>query len=154
MIIWRGWGVLAIVYIALCAALLGGLLGASILQSSTAAGALAGLGIFIGGALATVHGWYLNVIRPRKRADQWEAAERPRLEDAADRGALVVGNTQPRSPEEAAQMIESVLADGRRTIGGHGPHSVFWIPMEVIGILGMVAGVIVAVVNIISGLTA
>lgn len=144
MIIWRGWGGLAIVYIGACAALLGGLLGASILQSSTAAGPLAGLGILIGGAITAVHGWYLNVLLPRKRAEQWEAAERPRLEDAADRGVLVVGNTLPSSPEEAAQMIESVIADGRRAIGRHGPHSVFWIPMEVIGILAMVGGIVLA----------
>ncbi|WP_345081928.1 hypothetical protein [Brachybacterium paraconglomeratum] len=152
MIIWRGWGVLAVVYIALCAAFLGGLIGASVLQSSAAAGPLAGLGIMIGGALAAVHGWYLNVHGPRKRADQWEEAERPRLEDAADRGLLVVGNTQPSSPEEAAQMIESVITDGRRAIGRHGPHSVFWIPMEIIGILAIVGGAILAAATLFSAI--
>lgn len=154
MIIWRGWGGLAVVYIGLCAALLGGLLGASILQSSAAAAPLAGLGILIGGALTAAHGWSLNVLRPRKRADQWEEVERPRLESAADRGVLVVGNTQPSSPEEAAQMIESVIADGRRTIGRHGPHSVFWIPMEIIGILAMVGGLVLAAATLVSALTA
>lgn len=153
MIIWRGWGFLAVVYIGLCAAFFGGLIGASLLQSSTAAGPLAGLGILLGGALTALHGWYLNVLRPRTRADQWEEAERPRLEDAADRGALVVGNTRPSSPEEAAQMIESVIADGRRTLGRHGPHSVFWIPMEVIGILAMVGGVILAGATLVGALT-
>lgn len=144
MIIWRGWGFLAIVYIALGAALLGGLIGASLLQSSTAAGPLAGVGILIGGALTAVHGWYLNVLRPRRRADEWEQAERPRLEAAADQGTLVVANVQTRSPEEAADMIEAVLTDGRRAIGRHGPHSVFWIPMEIIGILAIVGGLVLA----------
>lgn len=51
-------------------------------------------------------------------------------------------------------MIEQHLADGRRVIGRHGPHSVFWIPMEVIGIIAVVGGVLLAVSTGIGALTA
>ncbi|HIY24370.1 MAG TPA: hypothetical protein H9837_08715 [Candidatus Brachybacterium merdigallinarum] len=152
MIIWRGWGVLAFVYIAVLAMLLGGALGAGALQSSAAAGPLAGLGIILGGVLTALHGYYLNIMGPKKRAAQWEEAERPRLESAAASGNLVVGNVQPSSRAEADQMIESVLADGRRVIGKHGPHSLFWIPMEAVGILAIIGGLAVVVITTIGAL--
>ncbi|MGO1284829.1 MAG: hypothetical protein ACTHWF_12360 [Brachybacterium sp.] len=139
MIIWRGWGFLAVVYIALCAGLLGGALGSAIAVDG-AGGALAGFGVMIGGALTAVHGWYLNIVRPKAKATEWELAERPRLEAAADQGSLVVDSVQPRDRAEAEAMIDSVIADGRRVIGRHGPHSVFWIPMEIIGILALIVG--------------
>ena len=94
----------------------------------------------IGGALTAVHGWYLNIVRPKAKATEWELAERPRLEAAADQGSLVVDSVQPRDRAEAEAMIDSVIADGRRVIGRHGPHSVFWIPMEIIGILALIVG--------------
>lgn len=153
MIIWRGWGGLAVLYIGLCAGLLGGLIGTSV-DVEGAPGALAGLGIVIGGLLTAVHGWYLNLVRPKQWATEWELTERPRLEAAAEQGALVVGNVQPRSWEEAESMIDSVIADGRRAIGKHGPHSVFWIPMEIIGILAVIGGLFLAGTTLVSALTA
>lgn len=154
MIIWRGWGLLAVLYIALCAALLGGLLGASVLQSSAAAGPLAGIGIAIGGALATAHGWYLNIIGPRKRSLAWAEVEKRRLTRAADEGTLVIGNVRPSSREEAHALVDQVLENGKRQIGRHGPHSVFWIPMEVIAILAIAGGVVLAVATGIVALSA
>jgi hypothetical protein len=141
------------VYIAACAALLGGALGAT-LPVPEAAPVLAGVGITIGGALAAVHGWYVNIARPRARAVQWERVERPRLEQAAAEGLLVVDSVRPRSPQEAHAMVEHRLAEGRRVIGRHGPHSVFWIPMEVIGLLAVVGGILLAAVTAIGALTA
>lgn len=101
-----------------------------------------------------VHGWYLNLVRPKRKATEWELAERPRLEAAADQGSLVVGNVQPRDHDEAEAMIDSIIEDGRRVIGKHGPHSVFWIPMEVIGIIAVIIGAVVFVINLIGALTA
>lgn len=57
-----------------------------------------------------------------------------------DQGTLVVDNVQPSSREQAQEMIESVLEQGRRRIKGGAKHSVFWIPMEIIGILAMAFG--------------
>lgn len=153
MIIWRGWGFLAVVYIVICVSLLAGVIGTS-LEIEGAPGMLAGVGLVIGGALAAVHGWYLNIIRPRRRATEWELAERPRLEAAADQGTLVVGNVQPRTHDEAEEMIDGVIENGRRVIGQHGPHSVFWIPMEIIGILAAVIGVGVFGFNLFSSVLA
>lgn len=153
MIIWRGGGILAVVYVGLSAALLGGALGA-VLPSPGAAPVLAGMGIVVGGALTILHGWYLNIARPRARAVRWEGAERPRLQQAAADGVLVVDSVQPRSREEADAMIEQHLAEGRRVIGRHGPHSMFWIPMEVVGILAVVGGLVLAVSTGIGALTA
>lgn len=154
MVIWRGWGVLAFIYVAGFAALLGGLLGASLLQSSAAAAPLAGIGIALGGALAAAHGWYLNIIDPRKRAQAWADAEEPRLALAAEEGTLVVGSVRPSSREEAHALVEQVLADGKRQIGRHGPHSLFFIPMEAVGIIAIVGGLVVAVVTAVGALSA
>lgn len=153
MIIWRGWGFLAVVYIGLCVGLLAGAIGTS-LPYEGAPGVLVGVALVIGGAATAVHGWYLNLVRPKRKATEWELAERPRLEAAADQGSLVVGNVQPRDRDEAEAMIDSVIEDGRRVIGKHGPHSVFWIPMEVIGIIAAIIGAVVFVINLIGALTA
>ena len=51
-------------------------------------------------------------------------------------------------------MIEAVLTDGRRAIGRHGPHSVFWIPMEIIGILAIVGGLVLAGATLAGALVA
>lgn len=146
MIIWRGWGFLAVVYIAGCAGLLGGALGAAI-PIDGAGGVLAGVGMMIGGMLTAAHGWYLNDVRPKRKATEWELVERPRLEAAAEQGTLAVGNVQPRTPDESESMIDSVIENGRRVIGRHGPHSVFWIPMEVIGIIAVIGGLFLGGVN-------
>lgn len=144
MVIWKGWGILAVVYIALCGGLLGGAVG-SMVVSEQAIPVTAGLGFMLGGALTALHGWYLNIVRPRGKAAEWERIERPRLEDAAAQGTLVVDNVQPRDRAEADAMIDGVIDRGRAVIGRHGPHSVFWIPMEVIGLLAVVGGLILAV---------
>ena len=112
------------------------------------------MGIMIGGALTAVHGWHLNVNLPKRRADQWEATERSRLESAADAGVLVIDHIQPRSLEEAAQMIERVIEDGRRVVGKHEPHSVFWIPMEIVGIPAAIVGLILTGTTLVGALTA
>ena len=152
VIVWRGWGGLAVVYIGLGVGLLGGLLGSALLELPSV-GPFVGLGLLIGGAGTAVHGWYLNVIRPRKKAAEWAEVERPRLEVAADQGSLAFDNVRPSSREEAGQLIDQAIEQGRRRIGQHGPHSVFWIPMEIIGILAMIIGLIVAVVTSIGALT-
>ena len=144
MVIWKGWGILAVVYIALCAGLLGGAAGGA-LVGEQAVPVTVGMGFVLGGALTTLHGWHLNIARPRAKAADWEAVERPRLVAAAARGALVVDNVQPRDRAEADAMIEDVVARGRTVIGRHGPHSMFWIPMEVIGLLAVAGGLLLAV---------
>lgn len=149
MIIWRGWGFLAVVYMGVLAALLGGLLGAAVLQQPDLTGALAGVGISLGGVLTYIQGRHLNATLPKQRAEEWAAGERPRLEAAADQGRLVVGNVAPRSREEAQAMVEDVLARGRAQIGAHGQHSVFWIPMEAVGILGIVGGLVLVLATLV-----
>ena len=49
---------------------------------------------------------------------------------------------------------ETILTDGRRAIGRHGPHSVFWIPMEIIGILAIVGGLVLAGATLAGALVA
>lgn len=142
MIIWKGWGILAVVYIGAMLALLGGVIGTAVLESATATSVLIPLGLLLGGVMTAAHGWYLNNTRPARRADAWAEAERPRLQQAVDQGTLVVDNVRPASREQAQEMMESVLERGRRSIKGGPKHSVFWIPMEIIGIIAMGAGLI------------
>ncbi|MGO1392817.1 hypothetical protein [Agrococcus casei] len=134
MIIWRGWGILAFIY-TLVGLAIGAAIGNAASTDNDSTLMFMGLGGIVGAAGGFAHGWYLNVISPRKKAEAWEAAERPRLQQVAQSGQLVYRNTQPTSAAEADQMIESIIADGRGQFKRAGYHSVFWVPMQWISIV-------------------
>ena len=140
MIIWRGWGILAFIY-TLVGLALGAALGSAVSTGSDSTLMFMGLGGLIGAAGGFAHGWYLNVVSPRKKAEAWEVAERPRLQEAAQSGRLVYRNTQPSTAAEADQMIEAIIADGRGQFKRMGYHSIFWVPMQWISIVFAVISV-------------
>ena len=100
MIIWRGWGILAFIY-TLVGLAIGAAIGNAASTDNDSTLMFMGLGGIVGAAGGFAHGWYLNVISPRKKAEAWEAAERPRLQQVAQSGQLVYRNTQPTSAAEA-----------------------------------------------------
>lgn len=150
MIIWKGWGLLGALYIILSVALTAGLIGS--MAPPQAIPFLLGLGLLLGGAATAVHGWFLNVRGPKRRFAEWEAQERPRLEAAADTGRITLDHVQPRSREEAQQMVETIIERGRAQFArGGSHHTLFFIPMEIIGLLAM-GGSVVALIAGILGL--
>lgn len=151
MIIWRGWGFLTVVYVALGAALLGGFVGASLLGSSSAAGVLAGVGIMIGGLLGALHGWYLNTLAPRRRAEEWALAETLRLEAAARNGTLAIDNVRLTSVDDALDQVDVLVERRKAAIARGGRNTVFFVPMEIVGILAIVGGLVLTVAMLVTG---
>jgi hypothetical protein len=112
MIIWRGWGILTVVF------LFGGLLAAQLIVDAVAGGGTysansavyGGAGVGIGGVVTYLVGqWLENRNSPRRLVD-------------------------PASGEEV--MIES-------------RNDLFWIPMRIWGLIGVIGGVLVAVAGAI-----
>lgn len=144
MIVWRGWGVLVFIYAGLGGA------GLAALGSAMGAGTgvFFGLGVILGAALGFVHGWYLNVISPRKKYEAWAEQERPRLQAAAEQGRLAYNNTTPATAAEADQMIEAIIADGQAQFKRLGHHSLFFIPMQWAAVVAAIIGVIVLITSL------
>lgn len=140
MIIWRGWGILSVLYIGGLIGVLVGGIGASVLKFEGAMPLMGGLALLIGGAITTLHGWYVNITAPRSRATAWALEAEPKMQAAAEAGAFAIDGVMPRSREEADSMIDAEVARGQALIGRHGPHSLFFIPMEAIGMLAMASG--------------
>lgn len=146
MIIWRGWGILAFIY-TLLGALVGTWIGTAI-ASDTAVFVFVGLGGILGAAGGFAHGWYLNVVAPQKKAEEWEAQERVRLRQVAESGRLVYNNVAPQTAAEADQMIEAIIMQGRAQFKRLGYHSVFWIPMQWFAVVLAVICVMLVVLGI------
>jgi hypothetical protein len=140
MIIWRGWGILSVLYIGGLIALLAGGVGAGVLGFEGAVPLMMGVAMLLGGAITALHGWYVNITAPRSRATAWALETEPKMYAAAEAGAFAINGIMPRSREEADEMIQGEIARGQAVIGRHGPHSLFFIPMEILGIVAMVGG--------------
>lgn len=136
MIIWRGWGILAVLY-----ALAGGGIG----------GAIAGpFGVAVGLLAAAVGTWftgqYFNQQRPRKNLADWKSARSQQLDHLVGAGqfSLGPGQPQPRSMDEARWQADELLAAEERSAsqGLLNRHSVFWIPMQYLAFVIAVGAVI------------
>lgn len=140
MIIWRGWGILAFLFVA--AAIGGGLaissavgLGESLLLSGI---------LLIGAGVGT---WFLgNFLNVKKADEKVEAYIQQRgaeIHTMGRAGAFTdqQGNRLP--PEQAYQAAEAMIAGERQKAASafRNRHSLFWIPMQYLGIAMAVGGV-------------
>ena len=90
MIIWRGWGIAGLFLIVGGIALVAGLSGHN--SSNTPAGVAAvGAGMLLGGAACAALGYWLNVVRPRNKADEYLEGVRRELWQRVRAGAFRVG---------------------------------------------------------------
>ncbi|HIY66693.1 MAG TPA: hypothetical protein H9830_10510 [Candidatus Agrococcus pullicola] len=147
MIVWRGWGVLVFIYAGVGAIALGAL-GGLMFPAGGATTIFVGFGIIIGAALGFLHGWYLNVLSPRKKYEAWALQERPRLQEAAEGGRLAYRNVTPTTAAESDQMIEAIIADGQAEFKRMGYHSLFFIPMQWAAVVAALIGVVLIVLGI------
>ena len=152
MIIWRGWGILAFLAVGLgvgIGALLGSLFG--IPSSAGKYTALIGIGFVVGGIASFLFGQWVNVQRPEQRKDEVMAEQRQRIEQLLAEQRFHAGPEfpWPSSIAEARAQADFVL--GRleaRLTEARNQHTLFFIPMQYIGVLLAVGGIVLFLLNI------
>ena len=150
MIIWKGWGVLAVLYTFLCVILAGGI---SALMGDSHEGVVVGIGVMLSAVPTWFTGRALNVTGPKKKVDEWARARRAQLDDLVRTGqfSLGPGQPQPQSMQEAQAMSDHLFQmelEERSRIRGQ--HSLFWVPMEYIAYIQAAGGVLVAIMGLVT----
>ena len=152
MIIWRGWGIVGFFLIIGGVALTMGLSGHN--SSDTPAGVVAaGAGLLLGGAACAAFGYWLNVTRPRSKADEYLEGLRQELWQRVRAGAFQVeaGAPAPRDEAEATQQVEHIVAQQRPMIERRlrNRNSLFFIPLQWLGGAVAVGGVVLALMGLL-----
>ena len=145
MIIWRGFGFLAVILGAL-GALLGTGLGS--LAGDSGNVTLIGVGLALGGVATFALGWWLNVMNPAKKTQTWIAQRNAELQQAVDAGRFQPSpGIVPSSLQEAQAQKEALLAQESAHVTKRlrNIHTLFWIPMQWIGVVILVIGIGVAI---------
>ena len=145
MIIWRGWGIVGFFLIIGGVALTMGLSGHN--SSGTPAGVVAaGAGLLLGGAACAAFGYWLNVTRPRSKADEYLEGLRQELWQRVRAGAFQVeaGAPAPRDEAEATQQVEHLVAQQSQDVrrGLRNRNTLFFIPIHWLGALAVIGGVV------------
>ena len=149
MIIWRGWGIVGFFLI----------LGSIILTTSvgsigtnTPAGIIStGAGMLLGGAACAVFGYWLNVLRPRQKADEYLQGLRQDLWQRMREGTFQIpaGAPAPRDEAEASQQIERIVAqqspEVRRRLRNR--NTLFFIPLQWLGSMVVVGGIVLMILG-------
>ena len=150
MIIWRGWGIAGLFLIVGGIALVAGLSGHN--SSNTPAGVAAvGAGMLLGGAACAALGYWLNVVRPRNKADEYLEGVRRELWQRVRAGAfqVAVGAPAPRDEAEASQQIERIVAqqspEVRRRLRNR--NTLFFIPLQWLGSVVVLGGVVLMILG-------
>lgn len=144
VIIWRGLGFLAIILAAL-GALLGTGLGS--LAGDSGNQALIGVGLAIGGVATFALGWWLNVMNPAKKTQTWIAQRDAELQHAVDSGRFQASpGVVPASLEQAQAQKTALLEheSAHVTKRLRNIHTLFWVPMQWVGVGIVILGVVVA----------
>lgn len=150
MILWRGWGILGFLII-LAVGGISASIGSSVAPETSSLVWLGG-GFVLGGAGAAALGWYMNIARPGRKAEEWKAQRGSELQQLVQTGQFQLGPgiAQPASLAQAQQQSDQLLAGEvehvRKNLRGR--HTVWFIPMEWLGVVGVVVGVILVVVGL------
>lgn len=147
MIIWRGFGFLAVILGAL-GFLAGTGLSSLVSSDGELNGAMVGLGLLLAGAATFALGWYLNVINPAKKAQTWVEQRRAELNHAVASGRFQASpGVVPASLAEAQLQADMMLDQESTAVTRRlsNIHTLFWIPMQWWGLVLALVGVVVAV---------
>jgi len=168
MIIWRGWGIVGFLLI------LGGDIlitsGSGHIGTNTPAGMIAmGAGFALGGAACAVFGYWLNVLRPRQKAEEYLQGLRQDLWQRMREGTFQVpagapahsepagapahsdsaGAPAPRDEAEASQQIERIVAqqspEVRRRLRNR--NTLFFIPLQWLGSMVVIGGIVLMILG-------
>ncbi len=148
MIIWRGFGFVAVVLVALAALAVTGINSAA--GSPLPGYVAAGLGISIGGILTAAFGWWFNMENPKRKASEWAQQRRAELEHAVQTGTFQIRPGIPASSREEAETVsEQMLASESASVAKRlkNIHTLFFIPVQFIGVIAIVLGIVVAAVG-------
>lgn len=146
MIIWRGLGFLAFV-IAVVGAIAGVGVGTAV-TGDDPPGVYPGLGLLLAGAGTFALGWWLNVTRPAEKAKQWVEQRGAQLQQLVATGQFqAVPGMAPASPEQAHHQAQQMLAQESEVVTKRlrNVHTLFWIPMQWVGVAVVVIGLIVII---------
>lgn len=149
MVIWRGWGILALFIILIP-------LSIGLVLVSPAAGYLVGgivSGVLLFGAAIGLWflGSWLNVTRPRQKIDEHLQSRSVQYEQAFSEGRFQAapGLAVATDPQVAKAQADTMIDAERQALRAKLPinHSMFWIPLQ----WWSVVAAIVAIVAIIAG---
>lgn len=139
MVIWRGWGILAVLFLGAGAGL------------GSAVGGRVGLvlGLLVGAAACWAVGQRMNATGPAAKVAAYREARAAELHAMADAGTfhLGAGHPAPTSYEEAhaqADYLANAEADALKG-RGHNAHTLFFIPMQFWAFVGALLAVLAAV---------
>ena len=146
MVIWRGWGILGLLFIPLGAVGLAGLF--RLVIGDEHEPLPVGLGLAVAGVALFFAGRWFQGWHARRRADKYVDARRPEVAQTIAAGAFQpVPGYQPASREEAdrlgAEMLESEHAQIVHMLRGH--HTLFFIPVHYVGLVMTVIGAVMGV---------
>lgn len=152
IIVWRGWGGLAIGFPALGAILFLALL-SSLRASSSSLGTGAGAGVALGSIGTFLFGRWINGSdRAQARAATMLEPRRHQLGQLVASGQfhLAPGMPLPRSHDEARAQADYVYQQELHQLSEQltGRHTMFFIPMQFIGILTFAVGVMIMVTQL------
>lgn len=112
----------------------------------------AGGGLILGGAGAGALGWYMNIVRPAAKAEEWTAQRSAQLAHLVQTGQFQLGPgiALPTSLAQAQQQADQLLASEsehvRRSM--RNIHTIWFIPMQWVGAIGAVIGVGVVITGL------
>ena len=155
IIVWRGWGALAFVFIML--GVMGGALFATATDHKAGATLGAGLGCLVYGGAGVALGRWLNVLRPatmieeqipRLRADLWQRVRTGTFQAAP-------GVPVPSTEQEAQVQIEQIVAAQRDRLHAalRNRNTLFWVPMQWWSLAEAAAGMLLLVLALVQALS-
>lgn len=141
MVIWRGWGILAVLFF-LAAGILGVGLPYGVWEEAAPRWLLIPIAL-AAGAGCWFTGVYLNVTRPQRIANETVPAFREQVLRSVQDGTFRLPNQPPpRSYAEAQGQAEAYLhMTIPAMLRGTNQHTLFWVPMQYWGIVIAVWGV-------------
>ena len=153
MIIWRGWGILSVFITLLVAGIVGAIFQAFLGGGNAAVSFGYGLGLILAGVANYFFGRQVNELAPAKKVEAFKEQMRNEMWDRVAHGAFQVGPgaPPPANRDEAHQQVEHVVeqASANAARGLRNIHTVFFIPVQWIGAVEGVLGVVLIVLSVV-----
>ena len=153
MIIWRGWGILSVFITLLVAGIVGSTFQAFLGSGNTSVFFGYGLGLILAGVANYFFGRQVNELAPARKIEAFREQMRHEMWDRVAQGSFQVGPgaPPPANRDEAHQQVEHVVeqASANAAKGLRNIHSVFFIPVQWIGAVEGVLGVVLIVLSVV-----
>lgn len=151
ILVWRRFGIMAFLIPVLCVGVVGAWHEIAHIEGSLWH---YGVGVLLGGAAVLAMGWKLNVVEPRTRSAAAIESYREHLDMLiAQQLPLGQGIPMPSSVEEARAQADLLVAEyeAQAPKAFANRNTLFWVPMQWMGVLAMVVGLGLIVGGLASG---